>query len=149
MCDIFVVTGMTSTDSKLRLANEVGVTTRVPVSWSTKSFFSEEKTTILENSSQKHSSKLLLRILDYKESQKIWILNCHQVLVLLLLLRYQIQLSFWRRHASNRGKKQSNRRLLGQSDDFDQDIMIGNAASERQENVVRTETLLLVPLLIN
>ena len=37
---------------------------------------------------------------------------------------------------STRKKKQSNRRLLNQLDDFDQDVNIGNAASERQENIV-------------
>ena len=33
-------------------------------------------------------------------------------------------------------KRQSNRRLLRQLDDFDQDIFIGNAASKSQENTV-------------
>ena len=37
---------------------------------------------------------------------------------------------------STRKKRQSSRRLLSQLDDFDQDMIIGNAASERQENVV-------------
>ena len=37
---------------------------------------------------------------------------------------------------STRKKRQSNRRLLSQLDDFDQDMVIGNAASERQENIV-------------
>ena len=36
-------------------------------------------------------------------------------------------------------KRQSNKRLLSQLDDFDQDMIIGNAASERQENVVVNE----------
>ena len=40
---------------------------------------------------------------------------------------------------STRKKRQSNRRLLSQLDDFDQDMVIGNAASERQENVVVNE----------
>ena len=40
---------------------------------------------------------------------------------------------------STRKKKQSNRRLLNQLDDFDQDVVIGSAASERQENVVVNE----------
>ena len=40
---------------------------------------------------------------------------------------------------STRKKKQSNRRLLSQIDDFDQDMIIGNAASERQENTVVNE----------
>ena len=37
---------------------------------------------------------------------------------------------------STRKKRQSGRRLLSQLDDFDQDMIIGNTASERQENVV-------------
>ena len=36
-------------------------------------------------------------------------------------------------------KKQSSRRLLSQLDDFDRDIIIGNAVSERQENAVVNE----------
>ena len=40
---------------------------------------------------------------------------------------------------STRKKKKSNRRLLRQLDDFDQDMIIGNAASERQENTVGNE----------
>ena len=40
---------------------------------------------------------------------------------------------------STRKKKQSNRRLLSQLDDFDQDMIIGNTASERQENIVVNE----------
>ena len=37
---------------------------------------------------------------------------------------------------STRKKKQSSRRFLGQLDDFEQGMIIGNAASEGQENVV-------------
>ena len=40
---------------------------------------------------------------------------------------------------STRKKKPSNRRLLSQSDDFDQDIIIGNTLSERQENATVNE----------
>ena len=40
---------------------------------------------------------------------------------------------------STRKKRQSNKKLLSQLDGFDQDIIIGNAASERQENVVVNE----------
>ena len=40
---------------------------------------------------------------------------------------------------STRKKRQSNRRLLSQLDDFDQDMIIGNAASERQEGIVVNE----------
>ena len=40
---------------------------------------------------------------------------------------------------STRKKRQSNRRLLSQLDDFDQDMVFGNAASERQENIVVNE----------
>ena len=37
---------------------------------------------------------------------------------------------------STRKKRQSSRRLLSQLDEFDQDMIIGNTTSERQENVV-------------
>ena len=40
---------------------------------------------------------------------------------------------------STRKKRQSNKRLLSQLDDFDRDMVIGNAANERQENVVVNE----------
>ena len=40
---------------------------------------------------------------------------------------------------STRKKRQSNRRLLSQLDDFDQDVTIGNAASERLESFVVKE----------
>ena len=40
---------------------------------------------------------------------------------------------------STRKKRQSNRRLLSQLGDFDPDMIIGNAASTRQENVVVNE----------
>ena len=37
---------------------------------------------------------------------------------------------------STRKKRQSNKRFLSQLDDFNQDVIFGNTASERQENVV-------------
>ena len=37
---------------------------------------------------------------------------------------------------SSRKKRQSNRRLLSQLDDFDQDIINGSTVGERQENFV-------------
>ena len=40
---------------------------------------------------------------------------------------------------STRKKSQSNRRLLSQLDDFDQDMIIGKTVSERQENVMVNE----------
>ena len=40
---------------------------------------------------------------------------------------------------STRRKRQSNSRLLGQLDDFDGDVIIGNATSERQENYMVNE----------
>ena len=40
---------------------------------------------------------------------------------------------------STRKKKQSNKKLLSQLDAFDQDMIIGNAVSERQENAVVNE----------
>ena len=36
-------------------------------------------------------------------------------------------------------KRQSNKRLLSQLDDFDQDMIIGNAVTDRQENVMVNE----------
>ena len=41
---------------------------------------------------------------------------------------------------STRKKRQSNKRFLSQLDDFDQDMIIGNAARERQENAVVNES---------
>ena len=41
---------------------------------------------------------------------------------------------------STRKKRQSNRRLLSQLDGFDQNMIIGNAASEKQENFVVSES---------
>ena len=41
---------------------------------------------------------------------------------------------------SNRKKRQTNKRLLSQLDDFDRDIIIGNTDSERQENAVVNES---------
>ena len=40
---------------------------------------------------------------------------------------------------STRKKRQSNKRLLSQLDDFEQDVFIGNTASKRQENVAVNE----------
>ena len=40
---------------------------------------------------------------------------------------------------STRKKRQSNRRLLGKLDDFDEDIIIGSAASETEESTVNNE----------
>ena len=40
---------------------------------------------------------------------------------------------------STRKKRQSNKRLLSQLDDFDRDMIISNAVSERQENDVVNE----------
>ena len=42
---------------------------------------------------------------------------------------------------STRKKRQSNKRLLSQLDDFDQDVIIGNTTSERRENVVVNENI--------
>ena len=41
---------------------------------------------------------------------------------------------------SNPKKRQSSRRILGQLDNFDQDVIIDNAASERQENIMVNES---------
>ena len=42
---------------------------------------------------------------------------------------------------STRKKRQSNKRLLSQLDDFDQNVIIGNTTSKRQENVVVNESI--------
>ena len=41
---------------------------------------------------------------------------------------------------STRKKRQSNKNFLSQLDDFDHDMIIGNTASERQENTVVNES---------
>ena len=41
---------------------------------------------------------------------------------------------------STRKKRQSNRRLLRQLDDFDQDFIFGNAANERRDSTVVNES---------
>ena len=46
-------------------------------------------------------------------------------------------------------KRQSCRRLLNQLDDFDRDIIIGNAASDKQENVVVNEGTVDEKLTVN
>ena len=40
---------------------------------------------------------------------------------------------------SARKKRQSNRRLVSQLGDFDQDFIIGDAASDKQENILVNE----------
>ena len=40
---------------------------------------------------------------------------------------------------STRQKRQSHRRLFSQTDDFDHDIIIGDAASDKQENTIVNE----------
>ena len=40
---------------------------------------------------------------------------------------------------SIRKKRQSKKRLLSQLDDFERDLIIGNAVSKRQENAVVNE----------
>ena len=42
---------------------------------------------------------------------------------------------------STRKKRQSSRRLFSQLGDFDQDVIIGNAASESQENTVVNKSI--------
>ena len=40
---------------------------------------------------------------------------------------------------STRKRRKSNRRLLRQLDDFDQDLIFGSAVNERQENIVANQ----------
>ena len=55
---------------------------------------------------------------------------------------------------STRKKRQSNKTLLSQLDDFDQDMIIGNAASGRQESVTVNEVtndqdfMLVLPMMV-
>ena len=59
--------------------------------------------------------------------------------VLLLILISQYNSVIKTNMVSTRKKRQSNKRLLSQLDDFDQDMIIGNAVSERLENAVVNE----------
>ena len=51
---------------------------------------------------------------------------------------------------SNRKKRQSKRRSLSHLDDFDQDIIIGNDASERRERLqsMKLKVTEILPLVI-
>ena len=55
------------------------------------------------------------------------------------LLIFQVRLSIKTSTVSTRKKWRSNRRLFSELDDFDQDIIIGNTASDRQENATFNE----------
>ena len=59
--------------------------------------------------------------------------------MLLLILDSQYNPVIKTNMVSNPKKRQSNKRLLSQLDDFDQDMIIGNTVSESQENVVVNE----------
>ena len=61
--------------------------------------------------------------------------------MLLLILQSQEQFSYKNKYGfvSTHKKRQSKKKLLGQLDDFDQDIVVGNADRERQENVLVNE----------
>ena len=61
------------------------------------------------------------------------------LLVLLLILISQYISVIKTNMVSTRKKRQSNKRLLSQLDDFDRDMIIGNAVSERLENAVVNE----------
>ena len=63
----------------------------------------------------------------------------HLIFVFLLKFHAQRNSVIKTNMGSTRKKRQSNRRLLSQLTDFDQDLIIGNAVSERQENVVVNE----------
>ena len=64
----------------------------------------------------------------------------HLIFVFLLKFHAQRNSVIKTNMGSTRKKRQSNRRLLSQLTDFDQDLIIGNAVSERQENVVVNES---------
>ena len=59
--------------------------------------------------------------------------------MLLLIAPLIIQFNYQTDMVSTRKKRQSNKRLHSQLDDFDRDMIIGNAATERQENIVFNE----------
>ena len=59
--------------------------------------------------------------------------------MLVLILNSQYNSVIKTNMVSTRKKRQSNKRLLSQLDDFDRDMIIGNAVSERQENDVVNE----------
>ena len=59
--------------------------------------------------------------------------------MLLLILNSQYNSVIKTNMVSTRKKRQSNKRLLSQLDDFDRDMIIGNAVSERLENAVVSE----------
>ena len=63
----------------------------------------------------------------------------HSIFVLLLMFHSQRNSVIKTNMVSTRKKRQSNTRLLNQLDDFDQDMIIDNAANERQENTVFNE----------
>ena len=52
--------------------------------------------------------------------------------MLSLIIQSQVQLSYKTNMVTTRKKKESNRKILSHLDDFDQDMIIGNAASERK-----------------
>ena len=66
-------------------------------------------------------------------------LNYHLIFVLLLMFYFQCNSVIETNMVSTRKKRQSSRRLLSQLDDSDQDMIIGNAANARQENIVVNE----------
>ena len=59
--------------------------------------------------------------------------------MLLLVLNFQYNSVIKTNMVSTRKRRQSNKRLLNQLDDFDQDMIIGNTVSESQENAVVNE----------
>ena len=50
---------------------------------------------------------------------------------------------------STRKKRQSNRRLLSQLDDFDQDLFSGNAENDREQYVVVNENTVDQEFVVN
>ena len=74
-----------------------------------------------------------------KTLSKFRSLNYHLIFVLLLMFYFQCNSVIETNMVSTRKKRQSSRRLLSQLDDSDQDMIIGNAANARQENIVVNE----------
>ena len=96
----------------------------------------QKKNRHTEKQSAKRSFKLLLSVLNFQNYQQPSILN----IIKFSCYCWYCDIKWnWISKANmlfTRKKKQSSRMLLSQLDDFDQDMIIGNAASERQENVV-------------
>ena len=60
-------------------------------------------------------------------------------MVLLLILFFQVQLIYQSKHGFHSQEKALKKKLLNQLNDFDQDDIIGNTASDKQKNTTVNE----------